>query len=386
MKNFLIRFLEPLHRALFRWMCRSGYIMTCVDAPDTDGVNDAAKANAQVAADALDWFKGEAARTQGQRDTSTQIQQDVARGQLSSMQQQQALAQDYADYNKGTYRPLEQRIVADSQSYDTPGRQEAAASQATADVRAASNRAVGSTARTLMRMGFDPSTNATKMAQQNALAEAGAATNARRNVEATGRAMRMDAASLGRGLPSAQATAIQTGTSAGGAAAGAAGAAANTQMGNAALMGQGFGTALQGYGTSGNLYARGAELNAGSAATNAGLMNGLGQMGGMMFAKYMNSSKRVKTRMSYGGPKSDHEALDAIVDVKNRRWKYDAGVEDGGEHIGPYAEEAQAAMGDRVAPGGKGINLQEAHQFNAAGIRAALARIEKLETALAGHD
>lgn len=352
----------------------------CNDAPDNDGLNDAARDSAQVSKDALEWFKGEAARTQAQRDASVALQQEVARGQLATMNQQNEIAKDYYDYNKSTYRPLEQRIVSDANSYDTPERQEAAANQATADVRAANNRAVGSTARTLARMGFDPSTNATKMAQSAALQEAGAATGARRYVESTGRAMRMDAANMGRNLPSAQATAIQTGTAAGGAAAGAAGAASNTNMGGAALMGQGFGTALQGYGTAGNLYARGSEINAGYAGDQMGMF---GSLAGTAARMYMSSSKRVKTSMGNDGPKTDEQALDAVVNLKNEGWKYDEGVEDGGEHIGPYAEDVREAMGDKVAPEGKGINVAEARGVNAAAFRAVLDRINKLEAALA---
>lgn len=350
----------------------------CADAPDTSGVNRAAQANAQVAQDALDWFKGEAARTQGQRDQTVATQNAVAQGQLDAMRTQQGLAQDYADYNKTTFRPLEQRIVSDAQSYDTPGRQQAAADQATADVRSATTRAMGAQSRNLGRMGYSMGgTNAVKMAQQAALAEAGAATGARRNVEATGRAMRMDAASLGRGLPSAQATAMQTGISAGQGAVGAAGAANGSAASGADLMGRGFSTGIAGNQSSGNLYAQSADLSTrsnlgGMMAGVGGIMQGMGAMGW--------SSKKLKRR---GARMSDEEALEANNNLETDTWTYKDGVADSGTHAGPYAEDVQREFGDDAAPGGDMVNLEVMAKNNAKAIAALTKELEEVERELA---
>lgn len=350
----------------------------CSDAPDTSGVNDAAEANAAVAKDALDWFKGEAERTQGQRDQTAATQNQVAQSQLDAMNTQTGIAKDYNDYNKTTFRPLEQRIVTDSQNYDTEGRREAAADSATADVRSATTRAMGASSRNLARMGQSMGgINSVKQAQMAALAEAGAATGARRNVEATGRAMRMDAASLGRGLPSAQATAMQTGTAAGNSAVGASGAANGTAASAADLMGRGFNTGVAGNQSSGNLYGQAADLSSrsnmgGMMAGVGGLMQGMGAMGW--------SSKRLKKR---GGRMSDEAALQANNRLQNDTWTYKDGVADSGTHGGPYAEDVNREFGDEAAPGGDMVNLKVMAENNSKSIAALTKRAELIERELA---
>lgn len=357
---------------------RKFHTLRCVDAPNTSGVNAAAEANAEVAKEALDWFTQEAERTQGQRDQTVATQNAVAQGQLDAMRTQTELARDYADYNRGTFRPLEQRIVQDAQDYDTEGRREAAADAATADVRGATTRAMGASSRNLARMGYSPGgVNATKMAQAAALAEAGAATNARRTVEATGRAMRMDAASLGRGLPSAQATAMQTGTSAGQAAVGAAGAANGAAASGAGLMGQGFNTAIAGNQSSGNLYAQSAQLQGGSnlggmMAGVGGIMQGMGAMGW--------SSKKLKHR---GARMSDEAALEANNRLATEVWDYKDGVADGGVHGGPYAEDVQRELGDDVAPGGKMIDMGQMGRVHSRAIAALSQRLADINAQIA---
>lgn len=320
------------------------------------------------------------------------------------MGQQDALAQDYADYNKTTFRPLEQSIVSDAQNYDTPERQAAAADAARADVRAAQTGQQTTAAQSLARMGYDPTVNATKLAASNALSEAGASTAARKQVESTGHAMEMDAASLGRNLPSAQATAIQTGVQAGQGAGSAATGAVNISGQGAAIMGQGFGTAMQGYGTAGNLYGQAAQLG---QVDNSGLWGAIGNLGGAAISK---SSKKLKDS---GAAMPDEVALDAVtgaqVDGKpaevlpaaagagrgkhtaalarmsNDTWKYHDGVADGAVHVGPYAEEARAAMGSKVAPRGKVLDMKESADFNGKAIAELAARVQKLTHALGAH-
>lgn len=348
MTKILLWMLAPLDRWLWRFMVRTGGVLQCVDSPDTSGMNQAAADSAQLGRDAFAWFTAEAARTQGQRDASTQLQQDVGKAQLEAMNTQTALGKEYADYNRETFRPLEKSIVEEAQNFDTPGRQQAAADAATADVRAATGRAVESSGRTMARMGYTPTINATKMAQSAALAEAAAATGARRNVEATGRAMRMDAASLGRGLPSAQATAISTGTNAGGAAVGAAGAANSTAASAAGLMGQGFGLGMQGAGQAGSLYGQSANLGMQADMANS---KTLGALAGGAFGMYSDESMKDGT----GKPLSGRSARMAIENMPvDEGWTYKAGspADDGGQpHNGPMRSDVVKQMGAEAAPG-----------------------------------
>jgi hypothetical protein len=355
----------------------------CSDAPDTSGINAAAVDSAALGHEALDFYKGEVQRTQGQRDQAAQTAQEVSQAQLETMKTQNDLAKDYADYNKTTYRPLEQQIVKEAQAYDTPERQQAAADQATADVRAASNRATASTARTLARMGYDPTVDATQAAVDASRAEAGAATGARRTVEATGRALRSDAANMGRGLASSQATAIQTGTNAGTAAVGAAGSGVNINQSGAGLMQAGYSTALQGNQTAGSLYSQQANIQQQASGMDLGGLGSLAAGGAKLYSAF-GSDKNIKKKTGRmmdtaealeelndhpgtdnepdeGEPTTPADQLAATVATPvHKGWQYDpakGGPDDGGQpHDGPMAQDVQRNFGGRAAPRGRMID------------------------------
>lgn len=333
----------------------------CVDAPDTSGMDKMAESSAELGRESLDWFKAEAARTQGQRDTAAANADLIAKANLETMASQNALAKDYDEYNKTTFRPLEQGIVADAQGYDTADRRQAAADSATADVRGALGRATGSTMRTAARMGYTPTMNADRLALGAAMAEAGAATNARRTVESTGRALKMDAASLGRGLPSAQATAIQTGIGAGQGSLQAGQAGSSASMGAAQLMGQGFSSGLQGYGQAGGLYGQSAQMHQKADMFNASVIGDVAGTAAGMFMKPpgIPSDENIKTGTGkvLQGKKARMRMEKTQVD---EGWKYDpakGGPADGQTHDGPMAQEVRRTMGERAAPGGKQIDV-----------------------------
>ena len=65
------------------------------------------------------------------------------------------------------------------------------------------------------------------------------------------------------------------------------------------------------------------------------------------------------------------------------KWKYKEGEGDGGEHIGPYAEDVQKSMGDRVAPGGKVIDMISMMGVNLAATKALAKQVESLQSKMA---
>lgn len=211
------------------------------------------------------------------------LTEKVTNSQLATQDQQNALAKDYDNYNKTTFRPLEQQIVSDANAYDTPGRQEAEAAKSAAEVQRNFTQQQQASNRNMARMGVNPNsgrfagTQSTMNANQ-ALAEAGAENAARTKVETLGAAKKMDAASLGRGLPSAQATAAGLGITAGNSAVSNQATANNSyvagqQPGISLLNGAGntFGSAAANYGA---IY--GAASKAQSDA-----MSGIGSAAGM---------------------------------------------------------------------------------------------------------
>ena len=121
------------------------------------------------------------------------------------------------------------------------------------------------------------------------------------------------------------------------------------------------------------------QQNANSASqAGLGSLLGTGMMAGaMMFA----SSKELKED---GHPVDDDAALAGLTKVPVERWKYREGVADGGEHVGPYAEDMQAQFGDQVAPGGIGLDMVSVSGQHHAAIRALAKKVDRLERRPAG--
>lgn len=329
----------------------------CSDAPDNSGVNNAAEASAQLGRDAFDWFKTEYANTAGQRKETQDLANSVSEKQLASMQYALDQAKDAENYNKTTFRPLEQRLVSEAQNYDTAERRNQESAAAVSDV----NRQVAAqrlaTQQDLARSGVSPESGKSQalnaaMDVEAAKAAAGASYTARKGVEQQGYARMADAASLGRNLPSQQATQQSLGVQAGSGAVQSSGAANSAGMSGAALMQTGFNTGLNAQQTSGNLFGQAAQLSGGGSN-----LGGIGQLLGGAASMYssIKSSKKVKTDKR---AVSMSDALDGVKDLDVEAWRYKEGEGDGGEHIGPYAEDVQREFGDGVAPGGQEIRVQ----------------------------
>lgn len=174
-------------------------------------------------------------------------------------------ADEYADYERETYRPLEKGIVKAAEEYDTEAKREQLGRQAAGDVSQAFGVTRGQLSRDLQQRGIRPNSGAfamlnTKLATQEALARAGAATNARNQAEDLGYARKLDAAGLGRNLAPNASTAYGVSLNA-------------SQQGNNTAMAPGnfrnagyaqgsnmLGQATSAYGTAGNIY--GQEFNA----------------------------------------------------------------------------------------------------------------------------
>lgn len=350
------------------------------DAPKNKGLNAAAKETAKLSRDAFEWFKTEHARTAPNRERAEQTADQVAQAGLESQKKQNEVADDYNNYNKETYRPLEKRLVADAQAYDTPERQQQYADRAVADVsmQAAAQRQAAQ--RDLASYGVAPDSaksmsllgsgdlNTTKAA-------AAAATGARDRVEATGYARMADAANLGRNLPSAQATAVQTSTQAGAGAVNASGASLNATNSGAGLMSTGFNTAIQGQQAAGNLYGKAASLS-----TQGADLGGIGQLAQGAAALKVFSDENIKSGVSMT---NTGKALDEITATPVKDWHYDAakgGPDDGEQpHTGPMAQMVNQTMGDKAAPGGKVIDLVTMNGKLMAGVQELAKKVKKLE-------
>lgn len=259
------------------------------DAPDMTAQNTIAASQAEMSKEQLAWAKQIYAETAPDRAAATQRANAVSDAQLESMNTQTGLAKDYDAYNKSTFRPLEQGIVADAQAYDTPERREAEAAKATAGVEMSLANQREASNRSLERSGVAPG-SAKQLALTGAMdlgsakLKAGAANAARTQVETIGQARKMDAANLGRGLASSQATSAGLALTAGNNAAANGLASGNINAQGNQIMTSGYAGAQSGLagaaGTYGNIANAGASADAGNTAA----IGGLASAGMMAFA------------------------------------------------------------------------------------------------------
>lgn len=246
-----------------------------------DSADAFAGQTAQQAADMLAFSKAQYADSLPFIKAAQEKSLQVSDAQLASMKQQDALAKEYADYNRTTFRPLEQGIVANAQGYDTPEKRQSAADQALADVNMQFNARGAATARQLAASGVAPG-SAKSMAVmgtqgvEQARVGAGAAQMARKGVETTGFARQMDAASLGRNLPSAQATSAGLGIQAGN-------SAVNTSLAGANAGTTQAGLAMNGISAANNMNLAAGRLQQGAQDAQNQLWSQLGQTAGRYF-------------------------------------------------------------------------------------------------------
>lgn len=244
-----------------------------------------AEAQKEIAKNTLDFYKQQYADMKP-------ILTEVLQGQVDTQREAMRQASEYEDYMKKTFRPLEERLAQEAGIYDTEAGRERLARQAAGDLATSfqSMREQGN--RQARSMGLRPSSGRfaalnQQLNLQEALARAAAKTGAREGALDKARALKYDAAALGRNLPTNITGSQQIGL---GAAAGAQqGAMVPGQVMAPGFQGamQGYQGATQAYGTAGNIY--GQEYQGRMQAYNAqqeaagGLFKGLGGLAGMAF-------------------------------------------------------------------------------------------------------
>ena len=356
----------------------------CGSKTDTSGMNAAALANSQVAKDALDWYKQAYTDQAPLRQQAADKALAVSDAQLASMKQNDAISNDYWNYQKDTFRPLEGKIIADAQSFDSPERQNQNAAKATADVQQAFDNSQGQMQRSLERRGVNPSSGAAlalnnQMSMQKAAASAGASNKARTDTELQGYARKMDAANLGRNLASNQATSAGVAMTAGNSAVNNAGIPLTQAQSATNMAGQGFNTAIQGNNSAGSIYGQVAQLE----NQDSGIWGALGGVAGQFagsaagstaIASFLSDKKAKK----YIKPVSDAAALQAVKATPVSSWRYKDGQGDGGAHVGPMAQNVRKTMGETAAPGGKQIDLISMNGISMAAIAALDKKVGRL--------
>ncbi len=249
-------------------------------SPDPN-IGMAALRNSEIAGEALDWYRDYTERVMAplQREQAG-LNRQVTQQQMAIAGDAAALARDDARYQRETFRPMERRLAQEADGFNTDAYRERQANLAGADVQSAfaaaqqqqrmeqARRGVSSTAGVSQALDQD-------MALKRAAAMAGAANAARDNATQLGWARRMDAASLGRGLASSQATNSQVALQAGNSASGVTGNSLAGAAGIASTMGQGFNSAIGANQSAGNLWATSSGLAQQGSMADASARNGM---------------------------------------------------------------------------------------------------------------
>lgn len=265
-----------------------------------DAAKEIAGLQKETADEMLAFYKEQYADLKPMLDQLTQNEIDVSRAN-------QTRADEYAQYERSTFRPLERGIVADAAAFDTDAKRQELAGQAVSDVNTSFSNARGQESRALQRMGLNP--NSGRFAAMNsqltlgqAATQAGSMNKARADAENIAFARKMDAAGLGRNLATNSSTAY-------GVALAANQQARTGAMAPAGVMGAGYSGAQQGYssaagsyGTAGNIY--GQEFNArmrgyeASQAASGALASGIGSMVGTAAGAYIMKADGGQIRKS----------------------------------------------------------------------------------------
>ena len=283
--------------------------------PDMSGIIqgqlDSAKMWADVAREGLAWAKESDGYT---RD----LLERVLGVQLPQMEAAFENAQkDRARY-ENVFQPIEDNLIKEFESFDSPERREEEAAQRQVDANTQFEAQRRNATRELEDFGVDVSQTRHQaldlgLRTQQAAASALAANQGRKYVEETGRALRGEAINIGRGMPAqvAQSQGIVNQT------AGGAMGNANSTFGNSSAMYQGAygagGLSQSGYSGAGNTMNSNyqnqmAQYNANTAAAGAP-WNAIGGLAGAALGGGMFSEGGMWGKTHEGGPINDQTAV-----------------------------------------------------------------------------
>lgn len=307
-------------------------------APKADPrIGEAAVMSAQLGMDYMDFMKTQSEITNGWAE------------------------EDRAYYND-TFRPLEKAYVDEAQNYDTAERRDSEAAAATANVQRQSSLAAEQESRALAASGVDPRSGRSGAATARrslatGLASVSADTAARKSVEATGEAKKLQAINMGRGyaVNPAQSMSLANGA-----------ASSGTSM------------AIQGQQQMGSLLntAHQQEMDAWNASNAQ--WGGIGQAIGMIGGAFFPSSKGIKKTEG----SAHRRSLKAVENMPVDKWTYNDGKGDGGTHVGPYAEDfaKETGLGD-----GRSINVIDAVGTTMGAVKALAEDVKALRRSVKPH-
>jgi hypothetical protein len=262
----------------------------CCKAPKPPDLSELTRVSEEIAREQLGLSREQFDWAREQDRMNRETLNRVLDVQLPAMEDQFRNAREDRQRYVDVYRPLEDNLIGEFQSYDSPERRQQERGRAIADISTSFDAARRNALQRLESYGIDPSQTRNRaldlsMRTQQAQAQAAAANAADQRVDNTARALRADALNIGRGLPSQVAQSYGQSIAAGQAGVGGANATTGTSTG-ALSSSLGFsGQALQGVGQAANIASQGYQNQlAGFGAqqrVNSNLASGLGGLVGL---------------------------------------------------------------------------------------------------------
>jgi len=173
-----------------------------------------ADANSAIASENLAFAKEQAGINRQDRQRLLDSTQGIMDRQLALGEKESARSDDYFNYARQTFRPVEQAIAKDAMNFNTGQYAKDLAARAGTDVNVGFENARSQGMRSLSRMGVRPDSGAFaatvgKLASDQALGLANAQTGAYLTADNMKRGALTNAASVGRGYPGASAGSSQ---------------------------------------------------------------------------------------------------------------------------------------------------------------------------------
>ena len=177
-------------------------------APAAPDYKPIAEANQAISAESMAFAREQAAINNADRKRLLDSTEGIMSRQLGLAEKEAARSDDYYNYAKSTFRPVEQAIARDAMNFNTGQYARDLAARAGTDVNTGFENARSQGMRSLSRMGVRPDSGAFaatvgKLASDQALGLANAQTNAYLTADQMKRGALTNAASVGRGYPGA---------------------------------------------------------------------------------------------------------------------------------------------------------------------------------------
>lgn len=386
MADFLTNVVSPA-AGMNDWLAGRGDAWFGVDTPPQSSpkIAQAADTAQKIGSDQFAFNKGEYDANKARLAGMDTANQGVVDSQMGMSQDYQNRSNGEWDRFKNTFQPVQDQMVNDAMNVDSAANQEKAAASADQQVKDSFANAQAQKDRQLSSMGVNPNSGVSRdslnsNAMDQAAAEANSMNSARDVVKNSGITARQNVAQFGQNVADQSMRLGQQAVTTGTNAVSLNNVGFDNSLKNTGVMDGGFDAAAGGNKASADIlnqdYANKMRGYEAEQSAKGGIAGAIGSVAGMAGAA-IRSSKKLKTG---GKPVDDNKNLQGVKATAIRNWKYKKGVADEGAHVGAYAEDMQKNLGNKVAPGGKAIDIISAMGVNMSAIRGLAKQVDKLST------